>query len=207
MMHAPDGSGTKIVALAIANFGSEGEKSDAVRRIKAFGDPLMDTIGPISYCDVNQLMDGAFPRGALNYWKSNFLAQLSDDAIDTMVEDYKACPAPLGQSLLEHFHGAVTRVPVDATAVPYRNEGFNFLALSEWLEPAESDSCIAWARNAYDGMRSYMSENRYVNYLGDDEPRDAAAKAYGSNYVRLRELKSRYDPDNFFHLNQNINPN
>jgi FAD/FMN-containing dehydrogenase len=206
MMHAPDGSGTKLAVVAISSFGQEGENSQAVRKVKGFGTPLMDTIGPIGYCDLNMLLDGAFPRGALNYWKSNFLAQLSDKAIDTMVEAFAACPAPLGQVLIEHFHGAVTRVPVADTAVPLRNEAFNFLALSQWLDPNDNETCIAWARDAYSAMKPFMGENRYVNYLGADESTDASANAYGSNYERLRKVKSKYDPQNFFHLNQNIVP-
>ena len=206
LMHAPDGSGSKLAVIAIANFGTDGENSRAVKKIKGFGEPLMDIIGPISYCDINMLLDGSFPRGALNYWKSNFLSQLSDEAIDSMVDGFAVCPAPLGQSLIEHFHGAVTRVPVADTAVPYRNEGFNFLALSQWLDPADTEPCKAWAREAYDAMKPYMGDYRYVNYLGDDEGTDAAAAAYGSNYGRLRDLKAKYDPNNFFHLNQNIRP-
>lgn len=206
LMHAPDGSGNKLAVIAIANFGTDGENSSAVKQVKGFGEPSMDIIGPIGYCDINMLLDDAFPRGALNYWKSNFLSQLSDEAIDRMVDGFAVCPAPLGQSLIEHFHGAVTRVPVANTAVPHRNEGFNFLALSQWLDPADTESCKAWAREAYDAMKPYMGDNRYVNYLGDDEGADAAAAAYGSNYGRLRELKAKYDPNNFFHLNQNIRP-
>lgn len=105
----------------------------------------MDTIGPIGYCELNTLMDDAFPKGALNYWKSNFLTQLSDDAIDTMVNAFSKCPAPLGQVLLEHFHGRVTQIPISETAVPHRSEAFNFLALSQWLETSDNDLCIGWA--------------------------------------------------------------
>jgi FAD/FMN-containing dehydrogenase len=108
--------------------------------------------------------------------------------------------------LLEHIHGAATRVGVSETAFPHRREGYNFLVVSEWLEPADNEQNITWARESYDAMRPSFSAGRYVNYLGDDDGEDAVAAAYGPNYQRLRTLKAKYDPTNLFHLNQNIQP-
>ena len=158
------------------------------------------------YCQLNAMLDGAYPKGALNYWKSSFLAQLSDDAIDTMVECFDRCPTPMGQLLLEHFHGAAARVGTGDTAFPHRADGYNLLVLSEWMEPANSDRCIAWARETYAAMEPFVGSGRYVNYLGDDETGDPIAAAYGANYRRLQEIKTKYDPSNFFHMNQNIRP-
>jgi FAD/FMN-containing dehydrogenase len=112
----------------------------------------------------------------------------------------------MGQLLLEHFHGAVSRVPVDATAFPHRMEGCNLVILSEWMNPAISSQCIAWARETYSAMGQFFGTGRYVNYLGDDEPGDPAAAAYGPNYSRLQQIKRKYDPENLFHMNQNIRP-
>jgi len=115
----------------------------------------------------------------------------------------------MGQILIEHFHGAATRVHAGETALPLRDEGYNFLALSQWMDPAESNRCIAWAREAYAQMAPHLAAARYVNYLDhldNDETGDPIATAYGSNYRRLQEIKTRYDPTNFFHLNQNIRP-
>jgi FAD/FMN-containing dehydrogenase len=131
---------------------------------------------------------------------------LSDDAIDTMIECFAGCPTPMGALLLEHFHGAATRVGVGDTAFPHRADGHNLLVLSEWIEPAKTEACIAWARKTYAAMEGFMAPGRYVNYLGDDETGDPVAAAYGPNYGRLRELKAKYDPGNFFHVNQNIRP-
>ncbi|MBI3457804.1 MAG: BBE domain-containing protein [Candidatus Rokubacteria bacterium] len=131
---------------------------------------------------------------------------LSDDAIDTMIECFAGCPTPMGQLLLEHFHGAVTRVGVSATAFPHRADGYNLLVLSEWMEPANTDRCIAWARKTYAETKPFVASGRYVNYLGDDETGDPSVAAYGPNCRRLQELKTKYDPTNFFHMNQNIRP-
>ncbi|HEY3145082.1 MAG TPA: FAD-binding oxidoreductase [Dongiaceae bacterium] len=206
LIHAPDGSGTKLAAMVVAHFGPPDVAAAAVKPIQQFGTPAVNTIGPISYCQLNAMLDGAYPRGALNYWKSSFLSGLSDEAIERLIDSFAKCPTPMGQLLLEHFHGAVSRVPIHDTAFPHRLEGHNLVILSEWMDPAISDRCIDWARETYATMGRFLGSGRYVNYLGDDEPGDPAAAAYGANYRRLQEIKRKYDPDNFFHLNQNIRP-
>jgi len=206
LIHAPDGSGAKLAAMLACHCGSLAAGETAMRPLKQFGSPVMDAIGPMPYCQLNGILDAAYPRGALNYWKSSFLAQLSDDAIDTMIECFARCPTPMGQLLLEHVHGAATRVGVGDTAFPHRADGHNLLVLSEWMEPANTERCIAWARETYAEMEPFMASGRYVNYLADDETGDPIAAAYGPNYRRLQELKRKYDPSNFFHMNQNIRP-
>ncbi len=206
LLHAPDGSGAKLAAMAVCHCGPLAAGEAAVRAFKQFGTPVVDTIGPMTYTAVNGMLDAAFPKGALNYWKSSFMPELTDDAIDGMIATFAKCPAPMGQLLLEHFHGAATRVGVSDTAFPLRMNGYNFLVLSEWLEPSQNDGCIAWCRDTYGQMARFYSSGRYVNYLADDEAGDAVAAAYGPNYRRLQEIKTKYDPENFFHVNQNIRP-
>ena len=205
MLTAPDGV-TKLVAIAIGHMGASAEAEAAVAPVKKFGSPVLDTVGSISYSALNSMLDASFPKGALNYWKSSFLTQLSDEAIDTMIECFARCPTPMGQMLLEHFHGAATRVNVGDTAFPHRADGYNLLVLCEWMDPAITDRCIAWARETYAAMNPFMAPGRYVNYLADDEAGDPVAAAYGPNYRRLQDVKKRYDPNNFFHMNQNIRP-
>lgn len=206
LVHAPDGSGVKLAAMVACHCGSLAAGETAMRPLKQFGSPAMDALGPMPYCELNGMLDAAYPKGALNYWKSSFLAQLSDDAIDTMIECFARCPTPMGQLLIEHFHGAATRVGVGDTAFPHRMDGYNLVVLAEWIEPGDTERCIAWARETYAQMEPFRASGRYVNYLGDDEKGDATAAAYGPNYRRLQEIKTKYDPNNFFHINQNIRP-
>ena len=206
LIHAPDGSGMKLVALVVCHCGPLGAGETAAQPIKKFGSPAMDVIGPMPYCQVNAMLDAAYPKGALNYWKSNFLASLSDEALRTMIDCFATCPTTMGQLLLEHFHGAVTRVGVTDTAFPHRAPGYNLLVLSEWMDPKDNNACTAWARDSYKAMQPFMGSGRYVNYLGDDEPGDPVAAAYGPNHRRLQQLKAKYDPQNFFHMNLNIRP-
>jgi len=206
LVHAPDGSGEKLAAIVLCHCGTPAEGEKAVEPVKRFGTPVLDAIGPMPYCQINMMLDAAYPRGALNYWKSSFLSGLSDDAIQTMIECFAGCPTPMGQLLLEHFHGAVTRVGVADTAFPHRAEGYDLLVLSEWMDPQRNDACIAWAQESYAALLPFASAGRYVNYLDADERGDAITAAYGPNYRRLQEIKAKYDPENFFHMNQNIQP-
>jgi FAD/FMN-containing dehydrogenase len=204
LIHGPDGS--KLAALVPCHCGPLDDGEAATRPLRQFDSPVIDTVGPMPYCQLNAMLDQAYPRGALNYWKSSFLAQLSDEAIDGMIASFAECPTPMGQVLIEHFHGAATRVGSSDTAFPHRTEGYNLVLLSEWMDHAATDRCIAWARDTYTAMGPFVGSGRYVNYLGDDEEGEPLAAAYGPNYNRLRELKARYDPENIFHMNQNIPP-
>jgi FAD/FMN-containing dehydrogenase len=174
--------------------------------LKQFGPPVLDAVGPMPYSQLNTMLDANYPKGALNYWKSNFLAELSDAAIDAMIDCFGRCPTPMGQLLLEHIHGAATRVGAADTAFPHRKEGYNFLVLAQWMRPSDTSACIAWARETYERMQPFFASGRYVNYLDDDEAGDPVAAAYGSNYRRLQRVKAQYDPENFFRMNQNIRP-
>jgi FAD/FMN-containing dehydrogenase len=206
LLTAPDGA-TKLVAIAAGHFGSAQAGETAVRPIKAFGTPVMDAMGPIPYVALNGMLDAAFPKGALNYWKSHFIDRLTDDAIDAAVTRFATCPSPMSQLLFEHFHGAATRVPVEATAYALRGSGFNALVIGEWMDPRQSETCTGWVRDTYAALKPFVGERRYVNYLSEDDANDAGvAAAYGPNLPRLRTLKARYDPENVFHLNINIRP-
>jgi FAD/FMN-containing dehydrogenase len=206
LAHMPDGSGTPMAALVTCHCGPLEDGEKAVLPLKQFASPLLDAVGPMPYTALNGMLDANYPKGALNYWKSNFLTELSDAAIDTMVDCFARCPTPMGQFLLEHFHGAVARVDAGDTAFPHRREGYNFLVLAQWAQPADTGACVAWARETHERMQPFFADGRYVNYLGDDEAGDPVAAAYGPNYRRLQQIKARYDPKNFFRMNQNIRP-
>jgi FAD/FMN-containing dehydrogenase len=205
LVHAPDGSGHKLAAILACHCGTPAAGEAALKPIKAFGPPVMDAMGPTSYEAINTMLDAGFPRGALNYWKASFLEALSDAAIDALVARFALCPSPMSGLVLEHFHGAVTRIGVSETAFPHRGRGFNVVIASEWMDPAATRVNVAWARETYDALRPFLAAGRYSNYLADDEGGEAAA-AYGPNQARLRALKTKYDPTNVFRLNLNVRP-
>jgi FAD/FMN-containing dehydrogenase len=161
----------------------------------------MVELGPMPYTALNSMLDAGYPTGSLNYWKSGFLRELADPAIDEALARFAVCPSPMTAVLLEHFHGAVTRVPVEATAVPHREPSHNLAITSVWTDPEASDDNIAWTRELFAAMEPYLAGGRYVNYLAEDDVGDDPLRAaYGKNYERVAELKAAYDPDNLFRV-------
>jgi FAD/FMN-containing dehydrogenase len=206
LTHAPDGSGLEMAALVVCHAGTPEQAERDLRPWLEFGTPIMNNVGPLPYPVVNTFFDEAFPPGALNYWKSSFLEDLSDEAIDALAAQFAAAPSPMSSIVMEHFHGAVCRVGISDTAVPHRNPGYNLGIFAEWLEPEATDANIRWARDTYKAMEPYRAQLRYVNYLDSDDAGDAVRDAYGPNYAQLLDVKQQYDPENIFHLNHNIQP-
>jgi FAD/FMN-containing dehydrogenase len=204
--HAPDGSGLKIAALAVFHTGTEEEAERDLKPFKEWGDPIVVEVHRMPYPVMNTLLDAGYPYGSCNYWLSNFTTGMDDALIDTAFERFKTTPSPMNAILLEHFHGAVTRVPVDATAVPHREVGFNLVLPSVWLDPADTEANVAWTRETQAALAEHLTERRWLNYLADDQGANAIRGAYGPNYDRLVALKRRVDPDNVFHHNHNIEP-
>ncbi len=118
---------------------------------------------------------------------------------------FEATPTSSCFLVVEHFHGAATRVDPTATAFPHRAPGFNLIIIAQWTVPEDAQACTTWARDTFDSLRDHMANAAYVNYLDADDGARIAA-AYGPNYSRLRAVKRVYDPDNIFRLNQNIAP-
>jgi FAD/FMN-containing dehydrogenase len=205
-VHAPDGSGAKLSALVVFHTGDPDHAERELEPFKTWGSPLVVDVGSMPYPVMNTLLDGGFPPGSLNYWLSSFTRGLPDELIDIAVERFATVPSAMTSILFEHFHGAVTRVRATETAVPHRDQGWNLLLPSVWLDAVDNEANIAWSRDTFAAMRRHFGTGRWLNYLGDDQAEDAIRAAYGPNYERLREVKRRYDPDNVFHLNHNIAP-
>jgi FAD/FMN-containing dehydrogenase len=205
LVHAPDGSGHKIAGMVVFHTGSSEEAERELAPFKAFGSPLVVQVGPMPYPVMNTILDDGFPKGLLNYWLSSFTTGLTDGLIDTAIERFATVPSQ-GTILFEHFHGAVCRVGVDETAVPHRQEGWNLLLPTVWNDPADTEVNITWTKDTHAAFGQNLTERRWLNYLGDDQGEDAIRGAYGPNYDRLLELKRRYDPDNVFRHNHNIDP-
>jgi FAD/FMN-containing dehydrogenase len=207
VLHSPDGSGMKLSGVVVGHLGPADEAQRDLEPLLSFGDPLDVQVGPMPYTVLNSIVDASFPAGAFYYWKSSFLNELTDAAIDTIVERFATCPSPMSLIFLEPFHGEVTRIPIGSTAVPHREPGWNCVVASNWVDGAESDRNISWTRETYASLAPFLATRRWVNYMPEDDSSDAAARdAYGPNYDRLVEVKTKYDPENLFHLNQNVKP-
>lgn len=201
----PDG--TQVIALVPCYSGpSHAEGERVLASLRAFGAPLADTVGPMPYVALQSMLDGAFPWGRRNYWKSSYVAGFSDAAIATLVAHARQAPSPGSVTLIQDFHGAPGRVPADATAFAHRHAPHALTVLANWETAAEDEGNIGWARDFHAAMQPYLEAGVYVNELGHDEAAERVRAAYGANWERLAAVKARYDPENRFRMNQNVPP-
>lgn len=197
LTYAPDGSGTPIVALLMCHCGPVAAGEAHAARIREFGSPVVNALGPIAYSDLNRMLDAGFPRGARNYWKSRMIDTLSDEFIDRAIDSFARSTSPLDFIILERIHGAAARPRAEATAFPHRGEGFSLLVISQWLEPARDADGRRWAQQTYQTLETGKHPTAYVNYLSaDDLARPATS--FGENAARLLEIRRRYDPQGLF---------
>jgi FAD/FMN-containing dehydrogenase len=194
-----------VAAIGFVYAGPVEDAEAAVHPLRAFGAPVADAVQPMPYSAAQSMVDAFWPRGLQNYWKSTFLRDLSDEAIDTLVDHFATVPSPQTVAVLEHFGGAMERIAPEATAFPHRQLDFDVVITAMWTDPADAERNIAWAREFWDALRPFAPAAVYVNYLGV-EGEERVRAAYGANYDRLAALKTRYDPTNLFHLNQNVPP-
>jgi FAD/FMN-containing dehydrogenase len=199
LLRAPDGM--PMAGLVGCHLGASAERD--LEPLRRLGGPIVAELGPTPYTAINSVIDPGYPRGARNYWKSRFLRALSDEAIQEFVERFATCPSPMTAFVIENLHGAVTRVPVGATAVPHREAGWNFLITSVWRDERDTELNVQWTRETFAALRPFTEARQYVNYVAADEP---ARIAFGPNHARLVRVKDAYDPGNVFHLNQNVRP-
>jgi FAD/FMN-containing dehydrogenase len=199
---APDGSLAFAIAACHCGPIDAGEK--ALAPLRSFGPPLEDMIEPRDYVEMQLLTDESWPPGRLYYWKSSLVRSLSDEAIDVLLDYAASKPTSLSAIGLQQLHGAASREDAGG-AFPHRFEHYNCIPLFETEDPTDVEVGTNWARDCWQAMQPFAAGAAYVNDLGD-EGDERVREAYGRNLERLRALKRRYDPTNFFHLNQNITP-
>lgn len=200
---APDG--TPALAVVACHCGSVDEGERALEPLRSFGPPLVDMIEPRSYVEMQGLTDEGWPPGRLYYWKSSLVRTLGDDAIEALLEYAARRPTPLSVIYLQQLHGAASRVGGADTAFPHRFDHYNCGAMLETEDRAGTAEGVRWSRECWEAMQAFAERGNYVNDLGD-EGEQRVREAYGPSFERLRALKDKYDPTNFFHLNQNIRP-
>ena len=198
--------GQPVVIIAVCCAGPVEEGERAVAPLRRFGEPLVDLIRPTPYASHQALLDASVPHGLGYYWKSEYLRPLSDALIDTLVAHAWRVATPESYAALFHMGGAVGREDPDGSAFEDRQATHAMTIDGVWSEPAASGACIAWARGFWEAVRPHSTGRVYMNFLGE-EGEDRVRAAYGTTkYERLRALKRKYDPTNFFRMNQNIVP-
>jgi len=197
--------GKEIVALAVCYAGGAPDGRKLVEPLHRFGDALGEHIGLQPYTQWQQAFDPLLTPGARNYWKSHNFTEISDGALDAVLRYAGRLPTPQCEIFIGLIAGAANRVAADATAYGQRDTRFVLNVHGRWDDPADDGRCIAWARDFFKASAPYASAGAYVNFMTEDEA-GRIATAYGSSYARLVQIKRRYDPENIFHMNQNIKP-
>jgi FAD/FMN-containing dehydrogenase len=197
--------GTPIVAINVCWSGDIDEGRACLRPLRAFGRPMLDTVAPMRYVDLQQMVDGTSRPGKHYYWRSVDFGQLSGQVIGTIVEHASRITSPLSAVPVYHLGGVAGRVPAEDTASGSRHAGHNINMFGAW-EPDrdDRDQHVAWVRDFSEAMAPH-AVGQYVNFLSD-EGSDGVRAAYGRRWRRLVALKQRVDPLNLFRYNYNIDP-
>jgi len=200
----PDG--TRAVAFLLAYHGPLEKGEEVIRPLRSFGPVLADQVSIMPYPVVQSIAENFNPRGLRNYWKTSYLARMSGEAIDAMVEYHARVPSPFTHQVIYTFGGAVARVGKDETAVGYRDARHAFVAIGMWDDAAADEEQISYVRQLWGAMQPFSSGGFYPNYEADASVGQLVSAFGAEKYQRLQALKKKYDPDNFFRLNQNISP-
>jgi hypothetical protein len=203
LISMPDGTPAVGVMACYCDDLTEGER--VLKPLRAFGSPVFDAIQPTSFPTMQKLVDEMSPDSTHNYWRSTFIRDFSDEVIDLIIEHGNRMESRLSRIVIQFFGGAAGRVAPADTAFAQRQAEYNVGIETQWTDAAESEKHIGWTRTLSDALRPYSSNGYLLNFIGDEEP-DTIRAAFGSNYARLVELKTKYDPTNFFSLNQNVAP-
>jgi FAD/FMN-containing dehydrogenase len=177
--------------------------------LRKLGTPLFDMSGPTPFVGVQTGFDALFPRGEIRaYWKSQYLAELTDEAIEVIAAKAADRPAPLTLVNVFAMGGAIADVGPEETAFATREPAYMVSIDGMWGDAADDEANIAWTRSAWDAVREHGTGEVYLNFTGraDEAPSAGVDTALGRNMARLAEIKAKYDPDNFFRVNDNIAP-
>jgi FAD/FMN-containing dehydrogenase len=199
--------GLPVIAINLCYCGHLEAGERLVEPIRRFGVPLVDQVRPRSYLKMITQADMGALAGRCYYEKASTLSDLSDEAIEALVEYGAACTSPYSQVLIQHVHGAASRVGPTETAFALRDDSYVICIVAAWEdgEASQPHRHIGWTRACWKALEPFTSSGVYINFLGQ-EGEGRVRAAYGVNYERLVALRNTYDPTNFFALNQNIKP-
>ncbi|OED42717.1 FAD-linked oxidase [Chromatiales bacterium (ex Bugula neritina AB1)] len=202
---AEDWHGKDVLVFAACYVGDMAEGERALAPLRSLGTPIADVIGPHPFCGWQTAFDPLLESGARNYWKSHDFSSLNTEAL-AVIRDYAGrLPGPECEIFIAQMGGQSNRIDSDATAYPHRDTEFVLNVHTRWQDANDDERCIKWAREFFSDTEPYANGGVYVNFMADDETA-RVGNAYGSNFERLSKIKSEYDPDNLFRVNQNISP-
>jgi len=200
--------GMPMIVLVLCYAGSADEGELAIKPLRTFTHPEIDLIGPIPYLALQTIFDATAPKGINAYWKAEYLNNLSDTAINVLVEHPAKMKSlsPFAAVHIHHWGGAIERANKDATAFAHRNARYVLNVVGLWMEHENAGKHIAWVHDFSQAMQPFSTGQTYLNFLGDEGSVRVKAAYDTKSYERLVALKNKYDPTNLFRLNQNIMP-
>jgi FAD/FMN-containing dehydrogenase len=197
--------GKPIVILACFFAGEIAKGEKLFAPLRKFGKPIADVIGPTPFTAWQSAFDPLLTPGSRNYWKSHNFKKLSDEFFNILIRSGGQLPSPMTEIFVGMLGGAINRIPADATAYPHRDAEFVMNVHARWEKPSDDGKCVNWARKFFKETEPFATGGVYVNFMPEDEG-ERIGGAYADNFKRLVDLKKKYDPDNFFRMNQNIRP-
>ena len=200
-----DRHGDMFIAIVACWSGPREEGEERFRPFHEVAEVKAELVGRVPYPAINAAFDGLFPTGIRQYWKGNFVKELSDEAIAAHVEHGPKAPTVSSTMHLYPIDGACHRVAPDATAFGHRDSNFAMVVVSAWDNPADDGANVQWVRDYSAAMAPYSEAGGYINFMDSDDTNRVQAN-YGSNYARLVEAKRKYDAGNLFKVNQNVVP-
>lgn len=198
--------GKPIVALFVCYTGTMAEGEKVITPIKSFGSPVGDVVQRRTYLSQQSLLDATQPKGRRYYWKSEYLPGLNSELLSAVLEQAQHILSPYSLIILFPIDGALNKIEEDHSAAGNRDAAVLLNIAGAWETPKDDEANIEWARSAWRQLRRFSTGGTYINFLTEEEGDGRIRAAYGRNWARLAELKSKWDPDNFFHMNQNIKP-
>jgi FAD/FMN-containing dehydrogenase len=196
----------KMCGIVWAYTGPQEKAEKTFEPIRAFKKPALDFVGPLPQPALQSMFDALYPPGLQWYWRADFVNELSDDAIAKHIPFAEALPSMHSTMHMYPIDGAASRVGKTDTAWNYRDAKWAQVIVGVDPDPANKEKIVSWTKSYYDAVHPYSAGGAYVNFLMGDEGEERVKKTYGGNYERLAAIKNKYDPDNFFRVNQNIKP-
>ncbi|HET6444839.1 MAG TPA: FAD-binding oxidoreductase [candidate division Zixibacteria bacterium] len=199
--------GKPVLSIITSYIGGVEEAQRVMQPMRDFGSPIVDGIKIKLFTEHNSALDAGQPSGMHYYWKSEYVTEIADEVIDTLVEFAAKMTSPYSRLAVFHLGGAVKRHDEQAMAVSHRNVEYVIAINTGWADPQDNDKQIRWTRDLWTAIRPFSSGGVYVNFLSADDGEDRVRAAYGeTKFERLVQLKSKYDPQNLFQVNKNVKP-
>lgn len=200
--------GTQMIAVALCYLGSKEDGDKVIDPLRKFAPPAIDLAGPIPYTVLQGMFDGSAPKGIHSYWRTEHLQDLTDNLLDILAEQTSSLKSlsPFTAVHVHHWEGAVKKANAKESAFSHRDTRFVMNIIGAWTAEEDPDKHIKWVRSFSDLIKPFGSGSQYFNFIADATEEKVKAAFDADKYKKLVELKNKYDPNNLFHLNQNIKP-